>query len=99
MYKWFHQSEHSHISMLKRNIDYSRNTSSASKSKSICDRSEHQFLMSGHSFSASDREFALIEKRAKCFKMHTVEDIKTVISVARPNRPYRVLDMRKVLRL
>ncbi|PSN54125.1 hypothetical protein C0J52_09459 [Blattella germanica] len=28
--RWFHQSEHSYVAMGKRNIDYSRNTSSAS---------------------------------------------------------------------
>ncbi|PSN48598.1 hypothetical protein C0J52_22221, partial [Blattella germanica] len=32
-YKWFHQSEHSYVAMGKRNIDYSRNTSSASLEK------------------------------------------------------------------
>ncbi|PSN50101.1 hypothetical protein C0J52_04716 [Blattella germanica] len=48
--------------------------------------------MSGHSFSASDRDFSLIEKREKCSKMTTVEDVNTVILVARPSRPYRVLD-------
>ncbi|PSN44926.1 hypothetical protein C0J52_15005, partial [Blattella germanica] len=56
----------------------------------ICDRIEHKFLMSGHIFSALDRDFALIEKRAKCSKMQTMEDIKIVISIARPSRPYRV---------
>ncbi|PSN36377.1 hypothetical protein C0J52_23864 [Blattella germanica] len=30
---WFHQSEHSHVAMGKRNIDYSRNTSSAGLEK------------------------------------------------------------------
>ena len=49
--------------------------------------------MSGHSFSASDRDSALIEKRPKCSKIQTVEDVKTVISLTRPSRPYRVLDM------
>ncbi|PSN29800.1 hypothetical protein C0J52_27852 [Blattella germanica] len=30
------------------------------KSSGICDRIEHKFLMSGHNFSASDGDFALI---------------------------------------
>ena len=58
----------------------------------ICDRIEHKFLTSGHSFSSSDRDLALIEKRAKYSKIQTVEDVKTVIAVARPSTPYWVLD-------
>ena len=50
-------------------------------------------LMSGHSFSASERDYALIEKRAKCSKMQTVGDVKAMISAARLSRPSRVLDM------
>ncbi|PSN30187.1 hypothetical protein C0J52_26292 [Blattella germanica] len=58
----------------------------------IFDRIEHKFLTSGHSFSSSDRDLALIEKRAKYSKIQTVEDVKTVIAVARPSTPYWVLD-------
>lgn len=57
------------------------------------DNIDHKFLMSGHSFSASDRDFALIEKRAKRSKMETVKDVKEVIAASRPSRPYKVLDM------
>ncbi|PSN49133.1 hypothetical protein C0J52_07243 [Blattella germanica] len=31
----------------------------------ICDRIEQKFLMSGQSFSTSDRDFALIEKNVQ----------------------------------
>ena len=57
------------------------------------DTIDHKFLVSGHSFSSSDRDFALIEKQAKRSNLQTVNDVKTVIAAARPSRPYRVLDM------
>uniref|UniRef100_A0A1B6LD94 DUF7869 domain-containing protein n=1 Tax=Graphocephala atropunctata TaxID=36148 RepID=A0A1B6LD94_9HEMI len=57
------------------------------------DEVEHKFLISGHSFSSADRDFALIEKTAKHSKMESVEDVKKVIERARPSKPFKVLDM------
>lgn len=57
------------------------------------DEVEHKFLISGHSFSSADRDFAIIEKTAKNSKMETVEDVKKVIKSARFSKPFKVLDM------
>lgn len=54
---------------------------------------EHKFLLSGHSFSVADRDFALIEKRAKKSKMQVIDDVKNIITQARPTKPFRLLDM------
>lgn len=57
------------------------------------DTIDHKFLISGHSFSASDRDFAIIEKRARVSKLNNVEDVKKCIGTARPTHPFKVLDM------
>lgn len=58
------------------------------------DTIEHKFLVTGHSFSSADRDFAVIEKRAKkCTQMETVEDVMKVIATARPTKPFKVLNM------
>lgn len=57
------------------------------------DTIEHKFLISGHSFSASDRDFALIEKRAKTEKLEVPDDVKRCIESARTIRPFTTLDM------
>lgn len=54
---------------------------------------DHKFLLSGHSFSASDRDFALIEKQAKCAQMQTMDDVLKVIKNARPSKPFKVISM------
>lgn len=54
---------------------------------------EHKFLVPGHSFSAADRDFAVIEKKAKVSKMQTVKDVENVIRTARSSKPFRVLSM------
>lgn len=54
---------------------------------------EHKFLVTGHSFSSADRDFAIIEKRAKVSRMETVEDVVKVISEARPTKPFKTVDM------
>ncbi|KAG8304221.1 hypothetical protein J6590_099645 [Homalodisca vitripennis] len=56
---------------------------------------EHKFLVPGHSFSAADRDFAVIEKKAKVSKMQTVQDVEQVIRTARTSRPFKVLSMDK----
>lgn len=53
----------------------------------------HKFLISRHSFSASDRDFALIEKRAKQCKLYNMQDVMNAIVTARPSRPYKMLKM------
>lgn len=58
------------------------------------DSIEHKFLLSGHSYSAADRDFGIIEKNARTARMNTVEDVKKVIATARKKKPFRVLDMR-----
>lgn len=54
---------------------------------------EHKFLVSGHSFSSADRDFALIEKKEKHSKMESMDDLKNIIQGARPAKPFKVLDM------
>ncbi|KAG8308771.1 hypothetical protein J6590_101899 [Homalodisca vitripennis] len=54
---------------------------------------EQKFLISVHSFSSADRDFALIEKTAKHSKMESVEDVKKVIERTRPSKPFKFLDM------
>lgn len=54
---------------------------------------DHKFLVSGHSFSASDRDFALIEKKARTFNLQTPADVETVIKSARNVRPFTVLNL------
>lgn len=54
---------------------------------------EHKFLVSGHSFSDADRDFALIEKRWKVSRAQVVNDVKKDIISARPSKPFKVLDM------
>lgn len=57
------------------------------------DQIDHKFLISGHSSSASDRDFALIEKQGNRAKMKLVEDVIQVIQEARPSKPFKVLDV------
>lgn len=55
---------------------------------------EHKFLVTGHSFSSADRDFAVIEKRAKhCTQMESVEDVMNVIATSRLNKPFKVVNM------
>lgn len=62
-------------------------------STGLFDVIEHKFLVSGHSFSAADRDFALIEKRWKVSRAQVLTDIKKDIISARPSKPFKVLDM------
>jgi len=57
------------------------------------DTIEHTFFISGHSYSASDRDFATIEKRAKRCKLFNVNDVKHAICSSRLDRPFKVIDM------
>ena len=59
----------------------------------IFDRIDHKFLVSSHSFSASDRDFAVIEKKVRRSKMHTLPDIMDIIRSSRTVRPFQVLDL------
>lgn len=59
----------------------------------IFDTIQHNYLLTGHSFSSADRDFAVIEKRAKLCKMQVVDDVKEVILSARTAKPFKVLDM------
>ncbi|KAJ8875975.1 hypothetical protein PR048_023883 [Dryococelus australis] len=61
---------------------------------SNCYRIGHEFIMVGHSFSASDRDSALIEKRGKVSRHQALEDVESVITNARPTKPFKVLKMR-----
>lgn len=56
---------------------------------------DHKFLLSGYSFSATDRDFALIEKQAKCARMQTMDDVVKVIKNVRPSKPFKVISMGK----
>lgn len=54
---------------------------------------EHKFLVSGHSFSAADRDFALIEKKVRRARIDNLEDVKNVIASARTKKPFKILDL------
>lgn len=57
------------------------------------DTIDHKFLVSGHSFSQSDRDFAIIEKKCKTAKLAVVDDVAAVIKSARQHRPFSILKM------
>jgi hypothetical protein len=58
------------------------------------DTIEHKFLLSGHSYSVADRDFAVIEKRSRTTsRMQSLEDVKAVIRSARVIQPFQVLDL------
>ncbi|KAG8286341.1 hypothetical protein J6590_062158 [Homalodisca vitripennis] len=54
---------------------------------------QHKFLLSGHSFSVADRDFAIIEKKCRSARMQVMEDLQKVIEEARPSKPFKVLKM------
>lgn len=59
----------------------------------LMDKIEHKFLMSGHSYSSADRDFGIIERRAKVSKMEVVEDVIQVIQSARTIKPFKTIEM------
>lgn len=59
----------------------------------LFDTIQHNYLLVGHSYSSADRDFAIIEKRAKVSKMQVIDDVKDVILSARTVKPFKVLDM------
>lgn len=64
-------------------------------SKSIYEKVEQKFLISGHSYLACDRYFTLIERRKRVVKNYTPEDIGNMIAEARHQRPFNVIHMQK----
>jgi hypothetical protein len=56
-------------------------------------RVDHKFLFTGHTFSQADRDFAVIETRARKVRYETPSDVMKVIRTARPSKPFRVLDV------
>lgn len=61
--------------------------------KGIFESVQHKFLLSGHSFSVADRDFAIIEKKCRSARMQVMEDLQKVIEEARPSKPFKVLKM------
>ncbi|KAG5872208.1 hypothetical protein JTB14_029817 [Gonioctena quinquepunctata] len=57
------------------------------------DSIEHKFLVVGHSFSAADRNFAIIEKRWKLVRAETLGDVQKCRVSARHERPFKVLQI------
>ncbi|KAJ4429282.1 hypothetical protein ANN_26286 [Periplaneta americana] len=55
---------------------------------------EHKYLVSGHSFLACDRDFAVIEKRAKVKKHFVPDDVMNTITTARNKQPFKVVQMK-----
>ncbi|KAG8293833.1 hypothetical protein J6590_010831, partial [Homalodisca vitripennis] len=47
--------------------------------KGIFESVQHKFLLSGHSFSVADRDFAIIEKKCRSARMQVMEDLQKVI--------------------
>lgn len=59
----------------------------------LFDKIDHKFLVVGHSFSAADRNFAVIEKHWKRVQAETPEDVKRAIIASRHERPFKVVEM------
>ena len=59
------------------------------------DTIKHKFFIFGHSYSASDKDFATIEKRANRCKLCNVDDVKRAICSFRLDRQFKVIDMGK----
>ena len=59
----------------------------------IVDAVEHKFLVTGHSFLACDRDFALIEKRKRVAQCYDLEDLKNAIQTSCLKNPYKVVEM------
>lgn len=59
----------------------------------IFDTIQHNFLLTGHSYSSADRDFGVIEKRAKLSRMQVMNDVKEAILSARVTKPFKVLEM------
>lgn len=62
-------------------------------SHGLFDSLEYNFLVSGHSFMACDRDFALIEKRKRVTKAHVPRDLHEIVRSAKYNPPFEVIDM------
>lgn len=54
---------------------------------------QHKFLVSGHSFMACDRDFALIEKRKRVSKAIIPKDLHNVIRSAKYHPSFDIIDM------
>lgn len=59
----------------------------------IFDTIQHNFLLTGHSYSSADRDFGVIEKRAKLSRMQVMNDMKEAILSERVTKPFKVLEM------
>lgn len=53
----------------------------------------HKFPVRGHTFLSCDRDFALIEKRKRRCKAHTLKDIAVVITSAAHKNPFNCMIM------
>lgn len=59
----------------------------------IFENIQHNFLISGHSFMACDRDFALIEKRKRVMKAMVPQDLHKVIMSAKYDPQFQIIDM------
>nr|CAH7751800.1 unnamed protein product [Callosobruchus chinensis] len=59
----------------------------------VFDTIEYNFLISGHSFMSCDRDFALIEKSKRVMKAIIPNDLHKVITSAKYDPPFEVIDM------
>ncbi|KAJ8927711.1 hypothetical protein NQ314_019795 [Rhamnusium bicolor] len=59
----------------------------------VFDTIEYNFLINGHSFMCCDRDFALIEKRKRVMKAIIPNDLHKVITSAKYDPPFEVVDM------
>nr|CAI5826307.1 unnamed protein product [Callosobruchus analis] len=59
----------------------------------VFDTIEYNFLISSHSFMSCDRDFALIEKRKRVMKAIIPNDLHKVITSAKYDPPFEVIDM------
>lgn len=62
-------------------------------SNGVFDTIQQNFLTSGHSFMACDRDFALIEKRKRVMKSFVPNDLHEVIKLAKYNPPFAIVNM------
>ena len=62
-------------------------------SEGIFERVEIKFLVSGHSYMPSDRDFGIIEKRKKNVKCMVPDELENMVATARVKNPFKVMKM------
>lgn len=54
---------------------------------------EHTYMESGHSYLPNDRDFSVIEKKAKGMMIHSKEEWMSLVQSSMVKRPFKIIDM------